>query len=75
MRFDGTNRFVLSEDSCDHPNGEFVICCFDSWAEAEMAFESNGIVARLPLGRKLYDKETGRTWWEGSKYNWEDAQT
>jgi hypothetical protein len=48
---------------------------YDTWEDCRIAFESNGIVARLPLGYKLYDRWTGRTWWPGTKYVWEDAQT
>lgn len=63
-------RFVLTDES-----SEAYVTSFDTWEEAEVAFESNGISARLPLGFLLYDQETGRKWYPGSKYHWEDAAT
>ena len=62
-------RFVLVSGENNY------VTSFDTWEEAEVAFESNGINRRMPLGFRLEDGETGRIWHPGAKYDWEDAAT
>lgn len=63
-------RFVLLQGDEDG-----YVTSWDTWEDANVAFESNGIRARMPLGFKLVDMQTGRVWHPGAQYRWEDAQT
>jgi hypothetical protein len=61
-------RFVLVHDLADD---EVYATSWDTWEQAEVAFEDG----RMPAGFTLIDTETGRRWLPGSRYEWEDAQT
>lgn len=67
-------RFVLLhigfEEGMAEPELGYVTS-WDTWEEAQVVFE-NG---RMPVGFRLIDDATGRTWHPGATYDWESAQT
>jgi hypothetical protein len=48
------------------------VASWATWEEAEAAWDDTG---RIPSGHQLRDKETGRTWYPGARYDWEDCLT
>lgn len=62
-------RFVLVEVPVGAAEADWgYITSWDTWPECEVAF---------PLDKdcRLIDGETGRTWYHGARYDWEEAST
>lgn len=63
-----TLAYVAWQEGMVEPELHYVTS-WDTWEEAEASFPQG----RIPVGYRLTDNETGRTWSTGARYLWEDA--
>lgn len=63
-------RFVLVVNQDNLPS---YVTSWDTWEECDVVWDPE--TGLIPEGFTLYDDETGRKWFGGARYVWEDAAT